>query len=145
MANIDTFLSRAIRDNNKLGPKFIGPFKITAMPNASAATLELPPGYRQHPTINTSNLRKFIFDEFKRNVPPEPTINVQTNEVEYEVDYIVDEKEQITGKGRARKSTTYFLVVWKGHDVAEATWEPLANLENAPEKIREFRDRQNNE
>ena len=88
-AHFETFVSRAIKSNKKLGPKFIGPFRINKMVNPSAAKLELPPDYRMHPTINTTYLRKFIFDEYDRDVPQEPEII--KSELHYHVDYIVAE------------------------------------------------------
>lgn len=138
-AHVDTFASRAIHDNHKLGPKFIGPFRITKMHGANAAALELPPGYRQHPTINTSYLRKFVFDEFQRSVPPDP--EMIDGVAEFEVDYIVDERIRETKQNKRTIKTTEFLVVWTGYDISEASWEPEVNLENAQEKIDDFRRR----
>ena len=87
-AHFETFLSKAIQKNCKLGPKFVGPFEIIQMMGPSAAKLKLPKGYHAHPMINTSYLQKFIYDKFKWDVPQEPEII--RGKVEYEVDYIVD-------------------------------------------------------
>ena len=95
-AHFETFVSRAIKSNRKLGPKFIGPFRIKKMVNPSAAKLELPPDYRMHPTINKTYLRKFIFDEYDRDVPQEPEII--KDELHYHVDYIVAEATRDLGR-----------------------------------------------
>ena len=142
-AHFETFLSKAIQKNRKLGPKFVGPFEIIQMMGPSAAKLKLPKGYRAHPTINTSYLRKFIYDKFKRDVPPEPEII--RGKVEYEVDYIVDVDYIRRKHGKYRNGEKRYLVVWKGHDVAEATWEPEANLQNAQEAIAAFWERNSDE
>ena len=36
-------------------------------------------------------------------------------------------------------SKVHYLVKWKGYPLSEATWEPLENLSNALDLIREFR------
>ena len=59
-------------------------------------TLELPPDYRMHPTINKTYLRKFIFDEYDRDVPQEPEII--KGELHYHVDYIVAEATRDLGR-----------------------------------------------
>ena len=142
-AHFETFVSKAIQKNRKLGPKFVGPFRIVQMMGPSAAKLQLPRGYRAHPTINTSYLRKFIYDPFKRDVLPEPEII--RGETEYEVDYIVDVDYSQHKRRKHRKGEKRYLVVWKGHDVAEATWEPESNLQNAQGAIAAFWERNSDE
>ena len=66
----------------------MGPFHIVQMMGPSAAKLQLPRGYRAHPTINTSYLRKFIYDPFKWDVLPK--LEIIRGETEYEVDYLMD-------------------------------------------------------
>ena len=124
-AYFETFVSRAIKKNRKLGPKFVGPFRISRIMNPSAAELELPREYRVHRTFNTTYLRKFIFDEYKRELLPEPEL-IQ-GKFEFEFDYIVASADNAKGR--------HYLVVWKGHNVAESTWEPASNLKNAQEAI----------
>jgi hypothetical protein len=48
----------------------------------------------------------------------------ESNEEEYQVEKIVKQKGN------------KFLVKWVGHD--EMTWEPIENLQNAPEKLADF-------
>jgi hypothetical protein len=57
----------------------------------------------------------------------------ETPAVEYEVDHIV--------QSRVVRGAEQFLVRWKGYGAYDDTWEPLANLQNAVEAVREFRAR----
>ena len=76
-------------------------------------------------------------------MPPEPSFI--HGEVEYEVDYIVDAFYVQSHRGRLRKGEQQYLVVWKGHDMAEATWEPEGNLTNAQDAIADFWARNSDE
>ena len=52
-------------------------------------------------------------------------------EKEYKVEEIID--------SRKRRGKLEYLVQWKGYTAEERTWEPAANVQNAPEKIDEYR------
>jgi hypothetical protein len=54
-----------------------------------------------------------------------------SDEPEYEV-------ERVIAKRLSRNSVEY-LVQWKGYSTADCTWEPAANLSNAPQKVQEFK------
>ena len=60
---------------------------------------------------------------------PPPPIEVDGAE-EFEVSEILD---SCINHGKLE-----YLVHWQGYEVHERTWEPAANLENAPEMIAEF-------
>jgi hypothetical protein len=49
---------------------------------------------------------------------------------EYEVEEILDSK-------LVRKKL-YYLVLWKGYPISEATWEPPDHLSNAAQAVRDF-------
>ena len=53
---------------------------------------------------------------------------------EYEVEEIVRHRKRRRGK----QTTLEYLVFWKGYPAHEATWEPVENLQNAPEKVEEY-------
>lgn len=68
-----------------------------------------------------------------RAQPLPPPIEV-LGALEFEVEAILD-KKRVRGMDK-------YLVKWKGYDEHENTWEPLENLENASERLREFNARQ---
>lgn len=55
---------------------------------------------------------------------PEPVL--VGDDVEYEVERILKHR-----KRRGRGSGDEYLVLWKGFDISEATWEKVSNLEHA--------------
>ena len=64
---------------------------------------------------------------------PDPIVTPEGAE-EYEVDEIVRHQKQRRGK----QTKLEYLVFWKGYPAHEATWEPVENLQNAPEKVEEY-------
>lgn len=58
-------------------------------------------------------------------------------ETTYEVEKILDSK-RIGGKKQ-------YLVAWKDYPISEATWEPLENLKNAKEAIKNYETNKFNE
>lgn len=53
--------------------------------------------------------------------------------MEYEVERILRHRKR---KGRGR--SWEFLVLWRGFDIASATWEPERHLAHAPERVAEY-------
>jgi len=53
---------------------------------------------------------------------------------EFEVELIFDKM--------IKKGTVYYKVKWKNYSMEDATWEPEANLDNAPLKIREYENQE---
>ena len=95
-----------------------------------AYRLDLPQGWKIHPTFHVSNLKRYLrSDEFVWEVePPHPELVEGT--LEYTVEGIVRDK----GKGARR----CFLVLCKGYPLSKATWEPLEHLGNAQEVLEEY-------
>jgi transposase InsO family protein len=124
--------------SNKLCSRFIGPFAVTAVVNANAYTLQLPPQLQAlHPTFNVSKLKPYRDGQArfpsrpKRFERPPPVAEADSNgEAVYEV-------ERIVASRRAGRSTEY-LVQWKGYPPEENTWEKRSRLRDASEALAEF-------
>ena len=56
------------------------------------------------------------------------------DELEYEVEALL----QKTVVCRGRTSQPYYLVKWKGYDMAHNSWEPLKNLTHCEEELQRF-------
>ena len=132
-ANITTEVD-ARRPSSKLSPRFIGPYRIVKMVSPTACMLELPATMKIHPVFHVSLLRKYNEnpEEFseRRQVPPPPV--VIDDQREFEVERILDKRE--------RRRRVEYLVKWKGYELYDATWEPLKNLTNAQETVRDFEE-----
>ena len=85
-----------------------------------------------HPVFHVSLLKRYQAptQEFDRTTPPPPIEIPTSDQVEYEVECILDK--------RIKWRKPQYLIKWTGYPLHDATWEPLENLENAQEKIKEF-------
>ena len=117
----------------KLLPKWLGPFPIQTKINPVAFRLELPSTLgRLHPVFHVSLLRRYIQGRSVRPPPPPPVL--LDDELEYEVEALL----QKTVVRRGRTSQPYYLVKWKGYDMAHNSWEPLKNLTHCEEELQRF-------
>lgn len=122
----------------KLDDKHFGPFKILEKVGRSSYKLNIPKTWRNiHNVFNEVLLTPYFSPEFPNqpkntNLPPE---DVGGEELEYEVEKIVDAKED------KRSKKVLYKVKWKGYGPHEMTWEPVSNLENAKGAIKEFHDK----
>ena len=118
-----------LRDfTNKLCSRFVGPFSVTAVINANAYTLALPPQLQAlHPTFNIDKLKQYrdgralfpaLPQPFSRP-PPEAQADSNGDEA-WEV-------ERITAV-RKRGRTKQYLVSWRGYPPEENSWEPRSSL-----------------
>ena len=85
-----------------------------------AYELDLPSGWKIHPVFHVSNLRRYVRSERFTHVEKPPPPILVDGEDEYEVESILRHK----GKGAQR----LYQVLWKGHPMTEASWEPELNL-----------------
>jgi hypothetical protein len=114
----------------KLGPKQLGPFKVTEVRSDIDYKLALPPALQIHNVFHVDHLSPYKGNEVNGQVPPLPEpVSIEGKE-EYEVDHIRDSK--------LFSHTLKYLVQWTGYEEGKDTWEPAKNLEHAPEKILEF-------
>lgn len=120
----------------KLGPKFIGPFKIIECIGPAAYKLDLPTLYsRLHPTFHVSLLEEYIAGPGK---DPEmfpsgelPELSEDDEEQEWEVEGILDHKQD--------RGTRKYLIKWKSWPDDHNTWLPAyPNLENSQELLTEY-------
>jgi hypothetical protein len=125
--------SQALRPSKKLQHRFIGPYTITTKISPVAYKLELPANLHIHPVFHVSLLRPYqdptVIDHRPIPTPPPPAMTIEDH-IEYEVDYILDQ--------RTRFRHTEFLVKWMGYPEHDATWEPEANLTNAQDAIKKY-------
>ena len=92
------------------------------------------------PRPNTAGkeLEKIATEQTDQLVLSQPAITWQTDcETESEQEY---EVEEVLEKKRYGRHWRY-RIKWKGYPVDESTWEPIKNLENCAEKLREFEKR----
>ena len=127
--------------SNKLCSRFVGPFLVTAVVNANAYTLALPPQLQAlHPTFNIDKLKRYrdgrtAFPTRPLPYPrPPPEVQADSNgDQEWTVDCITAQ--------RKRGKRMEYLVAWKGYPPEESTWEPRAALTDT-QALEEFEHRQ---
>ena len=118
------------RPCSKLDYTKLGPFRISERINPVAYRLDLPPHYHIHNVFHVSLLEVYhpsVLPGRQHSRPP--PIKLVSGD-EYEVEKILDSK-------LVRKKL-YYLVLWKGYPISEATWEPLDHLSNAAQAVRDF-------
>ena len=97
----------------------------------NAVELRLPRSMRIHPVVNISRVKPY-----RERLPgqpvstPGPSNVTEDREEEYEVERIVDSRY----KGKRLE----YLVHWKGWSDSDRTWEPVSNLGNAADAVRDF-------
>jgi hypothetical protein len=116
----------------KFLPKYVGPFKIIEKIGRLAYRLEIPNRSRAHNVFHVVNLKKYIESESTRKKITFPDPEIVKGYEEFEVEKILDCKTT-----RRKK---FYLVQWKGYPLHDATWEPLENLKNASDLLRDYED-----
>ena len=117
----------------KLGPKQLGPFKITEVISDVDYRLALPLTLKIHNVFHVDCLSPYRGNDVNGLTPPPPDPLTVNGEEEYKVDHIRDSK--------LFNCTLKYLVHWKGYGEGEDTWEPASNLKHSPEKLWEFHTR----
>ena len=123
---------------NKLCARYVGPFAVTAVVNANAYTLALPPQLDAlHPTFNIDKLKRYrdgtvaFPTRLQRFDRPPPSADADSNGDKV---YVV---ERIIAKRRRGRGVQY-LVVWAGYPAEDNTWESRANLNGALIALADF-------
>lgn len=104
--------------NQKLSPKFFGPYQIIHQISPVAYKLSLPTDCKIYPVFHVSLLKKKIGPEAVVQSAPPAYIDLSDQPVLSQA--ILETRVQPTGK--------QLLVHWKNHSPAEATWEDLADF-----------------
>jgi hypothetical protein len=122
------------RPSKKLDDRRYGPYQITKKVGPNAYQLNLPSTMKVHPVFNTVRLRPYHKDTIPGRVaPPRPAPVVEGDQPEWEVEYIKD--------SRLRRGKLQYLIKWKGYPQEESTWEPVDNLQNAEDLVKDFHKR----
>ena len=128
---------------NKLGARYVGPYRVTKAVNANAYTLALPvPMSALHATFNIDKLKPYRsgLDEFPtrpiRFDRPPPAAQADSNgDVRWEVEAIVGERRM--GRGKS------YLIKWRGYPSEENEWAPRSELmHSAAEAVRDWEQAQ---
>jgi len=117
------------RPTQKLTPKYLGPYEVVEVISPTAYRLALPPTLRIHPVFHIALLKKYVESDDYPQLPPPPPVTIG-DEDEYEVEQILDK--------RVIRKRIQYLIKWQGYPLHDATWEPIENLENAPDKVKDF-------
>ena len=117
----------------KLASKFLGPFLVTSKISDVVYRLKLPPTLRIHDVFHISLLEKYRQDTItgRQQIPPPPIIALD-GDIKWEVHEVLD--SWVFG----RKKRLQYFVSWEGYGLEENSWEPTANLENAPDAVEQF-------
>ncbi|CAH9114190.1 unnamed protein product, partial [Cuscuta europaea] len=107
--------SLAKRINQKLSPRFYGPFEILERIGAVAYKLKLPDDSKIHPVFHVSLLKKVL----SPNTSFQPLPECLDEEMELQVapEEVVDTKANPEGEVEV-------LIHWKGVPSFEDSWEP---------------------
>ena len=115
--------SVALRLNQKLGPKFFGPFPILARVGPVAYRLQHPAQAKIHPVFHISLLKKYIGDcpALLGSVPEVDELGLLAAE-------LVAILDRRLGK-KGNKAVVYLLIQWSNRPKEEATWELYSDIE----------------
>ncbi|KAK9395798.1 hypothetical protein NXF25_019159 [Crotalus adamanteus] len=107
----------------KLGPKYIGPFKIVRIINPVTVQLQLPRLLgKVHPVFHCSLIKPVYM--YRKGAEPGPVVGG-----EYEVQDILD--------SRIKQKKLYYLIKWKGYPLSDATWVRADDV-RAPRLVKQF-------
>ncbi|KAJ9558488.1 hypothetical protein OSB04_013102 [Centaurea solstitialis] len=112
------------RKRGKLGPHFIGPYKIIARAGKVAYRLELPDELKLiHNTFHVSQLRKCVRDE-------SVVVPLEDIQIDEKLNYVEKPIALLEWKVNAlrNKEIRYVKVLWQHRKGSEWTWEPEVEM-----------------
>jgi hypothetical protein len=105
--------------NEKLAPRYVGPFEILAQRGSVAYKMKLPEHLSAiHNVFHVSQLKKFLQVPDKVVEPSDVTLEPDLTYSEHPVK-VVDQQERVTH----RKTIKFYKVQWNKHYEDETTWE----------------------
>lgn len=110
--------SLAKKVNEKLSPRFYGPYKIKAKYGEAAYLLELPETTRIHPVFHVSQLKKAL----SPTVPTQDLPAALTEDLELQV-----EPEEVKKVRKVEEDQLQVLIKWRNLPEFENTWEDYVN------------------
>jgi hypothetical protein len=122
-------LKQAKKDN-KLSPKYYGPYKVLQKIGTMAYKLELPASSRVHPVFHVSCLKKVIGDKI-----PVQTILPELDEE----GKMILEPEAITDtriRQLRNRSISEYLIKWRKLLAEDSTWEDESFIQKHPELLK---------
>lgn len=111
--------SPVVRYNEKLAPRYYGPFEVLASVGKMAYRLSLPAATRVHLVFHVLQLRKAV-----GNAPVTSSLPLQLGEdweLLVEPEFVLRFRQPNQGTTEAME----ILIQWKGLSPMEATWEPF--------------------
>lgn len=114
--------SLARKLNEKLSPRYYGPYPIAAKIGAVAYKLDLPAHSRVHPVFHVSLLKKAIGTDFQAQ--PLPEVLNEDHELVAEPEAVVAVREDTMGHIEV-------LIQWTSLPACENSWESAAQLHEA--------------
>jgi len=109
------------RINQKLAPKFFGPFEIVEKLGPVAYRLQLPPSSKIHPVFHVSLLKKAVKASDGLNLPPE--LELEATELLYPETVLARRTTKVQ-----QEEVEQGLIQWQGQSPEEATWEDLLTI-----------------
>jgi hypothetical protein len=128
---LDTTFS-PLPSRDKLSPRWMGPFRVLEQTAPNTYRLDVPSSWRAFSEFNVERLRRYLrrppeLGGDEAEPPPVPGLD---GKPEHEVAAIL--------KFAVRAGRPQVLIRWAGLDASGDTWEPLENLTNCEEAIRDF-------
>jgi hypothetical protein len=120
-----------IAGNQKLMPKWYGPYQIIKKINPIAYWLWLPPTMKIHDIFHIDLLSPYKATEAYGEAYTCPPPIIEEEEEQYEIDAILNVRRH------GKKKTLQYLVHWKGYPHANNSWVNHKDL-NAPDLLKEF-------